>query len=264
MVNRQLKLSKSPQLNNLNAHFIGKVLLRYKELESTQEYAHELLSGFSPEEGTVVAAAYQQKGRGMMQNRWESERGQNLLFSLILYPVFLPIGRSFLLSQAMALGVRDWVGSYLGGATVKWPNDVYFGDKKVAGILIQNALSGAKMQHSVVGIGINVNQTDFPAHVPNPGSMKGISGNTFDIDRSMEELFGLLERRYVQLKEGAWSSLEADYLRHLYGKGQLRTFARSDGSTFQGRIAGVAENGFLLIDTGERQEAFEVKEVQFK
>ncbi len=251
-------------MNNLNANFIGKVLLRYKELESTQEYAHELLSGFSPEEGTVVAAAWQRKGRGMMQNRWESEPGQNLLFSLILYPVFLPIGRSFLLSQAMALGVRDWVGTYLGGAAVKWPNDVYCGDKKVAGILIQNALSGANIQHSVVGVGLNVNQTDFPEHVPNPGSMKGESGATFDIDRSLEELLGSLDRRYLQLKEGDWAGLETAYLQHLYGLGQPRTFARRDGSTFQGRITGVAENGFLLIDTREGQEAFEVKEVQFK
>lgn len=222
-----------------------------------------MLSGFSPEEGTVIVAGYQRKGRGMMQNRWESEPGQNLLFSLILYPVFLPLGRSFLLSQAMALGVRDWVGGYIGGAMVKWPNDVYCGGKKVAGILIQNALSGSYIQHSVVGVGLNVNQTEFPEHVPNPGSMKGECGATFDIDRSLEELCGCLDRRYLQLKEGGWAGLEADYLRHLYGLGQLRTFARRDSSTFQGRIAGVAENGFLLIDTGERQEAFEVKEVKF-
>jgi BirA family biotin operon repressor/biotin-[acetyl-CoA-carboxylase] ligase len=249
-------------LTNLNTQIIGKVLHSFAELDSTQDQAHILLSQSRPPEGTIITAAFQRKGKGLMQNTWSSDAGRNLLFSLILYPSFLQVNRAFLLSQAMALAVRDWVGRYARPAQVKWPNDVYIGHKKVAGMLIQNALSGSRIQSSIIGVGLNLNQTEFPEGLPNPGSILGETGVELDPERALSELCWHLEYWYLQLQSGEWSGIHSDYLNQLYAFGELRTFIRRDGTQFLGRIAGVEENGYLLIDQGGRREAFEVKEVQ--
>jgi BirA family transcriptional regulator, biotin operon repressor / biotin---[acetyl-CoA-carboxylase] ligase len=251
-------------LSNFNTEFVGKVRHTFTELESTQVFAQELLAQSRPEEGVLVVAAYQKTGKGLLRNRWESEPGKNLLFSLILYPTFLPLKRSFLLSQALALGVRDWIGEKIGpDVWVKWPNDIYAGDKKVAGMLIQNALLGAAIQSSIAGIGINVNQRDFPPGLPNPASLFTESGRLFGLETSLNELCASLERWYLRLKKGEFDAIQAAYLHHLYGFGQQRAFARPDGAQFEGIIAGVGENGYLLVDTGGQTEAFEVKEIKF-
>lgn len=248
----------------LNTRFLGKVLLRFPELDSTQDFAQQLLAEGLPEEGTLVMASHQTRGKGLLTNRWESEPGQNLLLSIILYPTFLPLKQSFLFSQAIGLGVRDWVGQHIPDARVKWPNDVYAGDKKLAGVLVQNSLSGAKIQNTVVGIGLNLNQTRFPEHLPNPTSLKGETGVDFDPDHALNGLCQSLEYWYLRLKNGEWGEIQNEYLRHLYGLGEWRTFGRRDGSTFRGRIMGVEENGYLSVDLGERKESFEVKEILFK
>ena len=222
-----------------------------------------LLSRTRPAEGALVRASYQQAGKGLLKNTWESKAGKNLLFSFVLYPDFLPLKNAFLLSQAMALGVRDWVGGHAGeGVFVKWPNDVYIGGKKAAGMLIQNALSGTAIQHSIVGIGINVNQTEFSPELPNPGSLKGATGKDYDLAECLNALCGCLEERYLQLKAGKREVIQTAYLRHLYGFGEMRTFARPGGERFEGRITGVAENGYLEVETANGLQSFEVKEVQ--
>ncbi|MBK7406756.1 MAG: biotin--[acetyl-CoA-carboxylase] ligase [Saprospirales bacterium] len=251
-------------MTNLNTRFIGKVLLAFPELESTQAYAQELLSNSRPEEGTVIRTSYQTKGKGLLRNTWESEAGKNLLFTVLFYPTFLPLNRAFLLSQAMALGVRDWVSRHVAEhVQVKWPNDIYIGEKKVAGILIQNGLSGTRLVYTMVGIGININQTEFPAELPNPGSLTLATGKTFDLDLCLSELCWHLGYWYLQLQAGDWSAVHTDYLRQLYGYGELRTFGRPDGSQFQGRITGIAENGHLVIESGGKVFNFEMKEVRF-
>lgn len=249
---------------HLNTNLIGKVLLTFPELNSTQTYAQELLTRTVPEEGTLVTTSFQRAGKGLLRNSWESEAGKNLLISLILYPGFLPLNQAFLFSQAMAIGVREWVGGYLGDrARIKWPNDVYIDDGKAAGMLIQNSLSGNRIQHSVVGVGINVNQTAFPAGIPNPVSLKGATGRDFDLEECLAGLCARLEDWYLRLKEGHWENIRKEYLRHLYGMGESRTFADRAGNRFEGRIEGVAENGYLLVGTAQGLRSFEVKELQF-
>lgn len=251
-------------MSKFNANFIGKVRHTFKELESTQTFAQEWLARSRPEEGALVAAGYQSLGRGLLKNRWESEPGQNLLFSFILYPDFLPLKRSFLLSQALALGLREWIGERLQvPALVKWPNDVYAGDKKVAGILIQNALSGSVIQSSIAGAGVNVNQRTFPPELPNPASLFTLSGRNFDLETSLDEICVHLENWYLLLKTGEWKRIEEEYMKYLYAYGEWRSFARADGSRFEGRIVEVAENGYLRVETEGRIFAFEVKELQF-
>ena len=249
----------------LNTQFLGKVLLRFEELDSTQTFAQELLKGQPPPaEGTVVIASFQWAGKGFLKNKWESAAGKNLLLSLIVYPGFLPVGRAFLLSQAIGLGLRDWVSRYIEDRTrIKWPNDIYIGNKKIAGVLIQNSLSGAKIQHSVVGIGINVNQTEFPAYLPNPCSLKGETGLDLDLEECLAGLLENLERRYLQLKNGNWQGIAEDYHHYLYGIGERRHFIGPGGKVFEGRIDGVGENGYLLVFADGQLKSFEIKELQF-
>ena len=253
-----------------NTLFIGKVYHRFDELPSTNDYARELLAKSKPPEGTVVRAASQSAGRGQYGSRWLSAPDQNLLLSFILYPAWLAASEQFRLSEAVALAVLDAVrpkdgrpqGSLL-RTTVKWPNDIYLGDRKTAGILIQNALSGHFLQSSIVGIGLNVNQREFPLEAPNATSLCLTTGKSFDLDAVAETLFACIERRYLQLKSGKTAALRAEYHQNLYGLGEKRAFARPDGSSFPGVIRGVADDGQLVVHTDRGEEMFGVKEVVF-
>lgn len=253
-----------------NTLFIGKVYHRFDELASTNDYARELLAKSKPPEGTVIRAASQSAGRGQYGSRWLSTPGDNLLLSIILYPIWLAANEQFHLSQAVALAVLDVVRLHIGRpqgsplrTTVKWPNDVYLDDRKTAGILIQNALSGHMLQSSIVGIGLNVNQREFPPEAPKATSLYLTSGEPADLDALADTLFACVEQRYLQLKNGHTAALRTEYLQNLYGLGEHRTFTRTDGSRFEGAIQGVAKDGRLVIRTGAGEEVFGVKEVGF-
>jgi len=253
-----------------NTLFIGKVYLRFDELPSTNDYTLDLLAATAnnrPPEGAVVRAAIQSAGRGQYGSRWESAHGENLLLSVLLYPVWLEIGAQFYLSMATVLALRDTaeasISSLAGGLfTVKWPNDLYAGDRKCAGILIQNALSGNHLQSSVVGIGLNVNETDFHPDVPNATSLALVSGQKMDPDLVADTLFECLERRYLQLKSGQRAALKAEYERHLFRFGVLAPYSRPDGSHFEGTIRGVTNEGRLRMESADgREETFGLKEL---
>ncbi len=178
-----------------NTLFIGKVYLRFDELSSTNDHAAELLAPehpshtkSKPAEGTVIRADSQSAGRGQFGSRWESAAGKNLTFSVILYPEWLEIEAQFYLSMAVALAVHNAVCEVYRGplpVQIKWPNDLYLGDQKMGGILIQNSLSGARIQSSIIGIGLNVNQLHFDPDLPNPVSLASASGHAFDLGDSV-------------------------------------------------------------------------------
>ncbi len=247
-----------------NTLFVGKVLLEFPALPSTNLYASDLLSKSKPSEGTVISAAHQTEGRGQIGSRWESQPGQNITLSVILYPRFLPVARQFSLNQAVALSVRDLVARYAKKPVyVKWPNDIYVEHRKAAGILIQNTLGGSGFQSSVVGLGVNVNQEVFPPGLPNPTSLKLETGLSYALPELIGELCQSLEHRYLQLKEGQLKSLNAEYLQFLYGLGQYALFERPGGEQFRGRIAGVNPDGLLLVSGAEgREESFQLKEIR--
>ena len=250
-----------------NTLFIGKVYYQFEELASTNDFARELLAKSRPPEGTVVRAVTQTAGRGQFGSRWLSEPGANLTVSVILYPGWLTITDQFQLSEAMALAVRDTVHCppstvHRPPSTIKWPNDIFLGDQKTAGILIQNSLAGSRLETSVVGIGLNVNQQIFPPEVPNATSLALFAGHIFDLDQVMETLFENLERRYLQLKSGQTESVHAEYRQHLYGLGEEKEFARADGSVFRGIIQGVQADGRLVVLTQSGLEVFSLKTIQ--
>lgn len=258
-----------------NTLFIGKVYHRLGELTSTNDFAAALLAASNgvqgtaksrPPEGTVVRADSQSAGRGQFGSRWESAAGENLTLSIILYPNWLEIKAQFYLSMTIALALLDTVGYYLDPATTalsatKWPNDLYLGDGKAGGILIQNALSGAHWGSAIVGIGLNVNQLVFSPAIARPMSLALAAGRPFELDDVAETLFSSVERRYLQLKAGNKAGLHQEYEGRLYRRGLLTNFQRRDGAVFSGTIQGVATDGRLRIETARGSALFDLKEV---
>ncbi len=263
-----------------NTLFTGKVYHRFEELPSTNDWAAQIIASgqtqdllgpakTKPPEGTVVRAANQTAGRGQLGSRWHSSPGENLLFSIIFYPSWLEAQAQFYLSMAMALGVNDVIAS-LGHLSsglkhaIKWPNDLYLNGRKTAGILIQNALLGARLQHSIVGIGLNVNQLEFPADLPNATSMALAFGQKLNLDELAERLFECLERRYLQLKAGRRAEIKSEYEEQLWRRGESARYVRSaNGLEFEGMLMGITEQGLLRLQTSAGVEEFEVKQLVF-
>ncbi len=249
-----------------NTLFIGKVLHMFDELQSTNEYALSLLSKSKPIEGTVISAHHQTAGKGQIGSSWLVEAGKNLTLSIILQPHFLPIPRQFLLNQAVSLAVVDFLGQFVPSDHVrlKWPNDVYIKDKKSTGILIQNTLSGTKIQHTVIGLGININQTTFPPSLPNPTSLALATGkDDYVLDELRQTLFSCLESRYLQLKANQWERLNDAYHQVLYKLNEIHFFQSAEGALFKGIITGVTEQGLLKVDTDTGLQTFNLKEITF-
>lgn len=258
-----------------NTLFVGKVYYHFGELPSTNDWAMELLdakrwpshgqpSKTRPPEGTVVRADNQTAGRGQLGSRWQSQPGENLLLSAIFYPNWLEVNTQFCLSMAVALALRDCVAAFTGNQplAVKWPNDLLLNGNKTAGILIQNTICGSSLQSAVVGIGLNVNQVQFPPDLPKATSMALALGHSLDLADVEAKLFECLEHRYLQLKSGQSNELHAEYEQRLWRIGELTTFLRQpDGSCFDGRILGVTSQGLLRLETNAGEERFELKAV---
>ena len=250
---------------NNNTLFIGKVLLELEEVDSTNSYAMNLLSKNKPSEGTVISAWNQTNGRGQIGSNWDSEAGKNITISLILYPTFLPIKQQFILNQAMSLGVFDFISRFINTEVkIKWPNDIVVKDKKIAGTLIQNILSSNHFQTSIIGIGVNVNQTFFRSNLPNPTSLKLETKSESDLQNLINLLCSNIEKRYLQLRADHFSIIQKEYLSNLYRYQEDAIYQRMDNdNVFSGKIIGVDESGKLLIDHRRGQSSFSVKEVKF-
>jgi len=173
-------------------------IIRLPETKSTNSYAIELLKQDRPKEGSVVITDHQTHGKGTDTNTWESEKGKNLTFSLILYPA-LGADQQFILNKAISLGIYDFLISILPNhkVSIKWPNDLYIGDKKACGILIQNSVLGNKLEYMVAGIGLNVNQILFTSNAPNPISLKMASGLDYNLDEYIQKLPTLIFNNYT-------------------------------------------------------------------
>jgi BirA family transcriptional regulator, biotin operon repressor / biotin---[acetyl-CoA-carboxylase] ligase len=246
-----------------NTLFVGKVFLELQNLDSTNTHAIELLSKNKPSEGTVISAWNQVDGKGQIGRKWQSEAGKNLTFSIIFYPKFLPAKLQFLLSQTIALGVYDFVSQFIGNVKVKWPNDIYVGDKKICGILIQNMLSGVTIQSSVIGIGININQAEFDSNIPNPTSLSLEVNKEFELTLLLESLCEKVETRYLQLRAGNFALIQESYLKNLYRFQEQSLFQYPGGEIFSGKIVGLTESGKLIIHHNNGEEVFDLREVIF-
>ncbi len=215
-------------------------------------------------EGDIVWAERQTAGRGQRGHSWSSAEGENLTFSVVLEPLFLSVGEQFRLLQAVALALCDTFAAYGIGTRIKWTNDIYAGDSKLVGILIEHAYAGSKLARTVVGIGINVNQTEFPPELPNPTSMALCTGGRFDRGQVLDTFVGRLSARYGALRAGEYGALERDYTALMYRLGERHTYALPDGSRFEGIIRGVLPAGDLLVEQGEGEvRKYLFKEIEF-
>lgn len=232
--------------------FTGSVIERLDKVDSTNSYALNLLKGRPPAEGYVVWALEQFAGRGQRGNSWLVKPGANLTFSIILHPLFLPVTEQFWLTKAIALAVAEFVSSCLQSVSlpvsIKWPNDIYVNDQKIAGILIENVLERSTIKYSVAGIGININQETFDPSVPNATSLKLLLGSDFELENCLHNLFIPIEKFYLELRNGNFSRVDEAYNKILYRRGVLSDLA-INGKPCKGIIKGVSKSGQLLVDT---------------
>lgn len=190
---------------------IGSNIIRYDSLPSTNILAGQLIRGSVPEEGTVIVAGYQTAGKGQGNNVWNSESGKNLLMSVILYPDKIAPENQILITMFVSLAICDFIDCYFPGSKIKKPNDIYFGNDKMAGILIENGIIDGMMKSSIIGIGLNVNQTVFGAEIPNAVSLKMVTGTEYNIDSCLQRVLSALDSRYFDLLYGDQEALEKEY-----------------------------------------------------
>lgn len=242
---------------------IGNLIIRLEVTDSTNNYAIGQIKTNDLPEGTVVLTEEQTAGRGQMKNTWESEKGKNLLFSVVLYPSFLEIRQQFMLSKVVSLGIYNALNKYVDRLKIKWPNDVYCGDHKLGGILIEHSIMSSKLHHTVIGVGLNINQTEFFSDAPNPISLKNLTNQQFDREKILGEVLLAIDEYYSTLREGFYKELDQNFLNALYRFNESYLY-RSGEELFKGKIVGVNEIGQLLIlDENDRLRAFHFKEVEF-
>lgn len=235
-------------------------ILQLKETVSTNQHLQELIKTQLIPEGFVVSTGFQTAGKGQSGNSWESERNKNLLFSLVLYPSHIPIEEQFLISQLVSVAMKKVLEKRLPDVSVKWPNDVYTGDRKVAGILIENTWIGSKIGFSVIGIGLNVNQSAFTSDAPNPVSVLQITGKETDKDALLTDILKQIQKEYTTLNA---QRIRREYHKALYRGTGLFPF-RSDKDEFLAEIVAVHPDGQLELRTEKGEiRKFYFKEVQF-
>lgn len=230
------------------------------ETTSTNDLACEERYGH----GDVICAERQTAGRGQRGHTWTSPEGVNLLFSVVLCPTFLPAGEQFLLSQAVALALVDTLGTCGIDARIKWTNDIYVGDKKLVGILIEHSYSGPTLARTIAGIGINVNQRAFDPALPNPVSMAVASGRTFDRREVLESFYACCMGRYDQLVRGEKAALQEEYRKRMYRLGETHPYRRPDGTLVEAVLEGVRPSGELILHHADgTRHAYLFREIEF-
>lgn len=234
-----------------------------QEVDSTNNYARQLVVSDAAVEGTVVLAHYQHQGRGQQGNHWESERNRNLTFSVVFYPDFLEPAQQFFLSQVVSLGIFSFVSEEVAGVKIKWPNDIYVGNRKIGGILIENSVQGRCLFSSIAGMGININQEVFLSDAPNPVSLKQLTGKNYPVEDLARQMVLHIFRWYEKLKCGEFYEIESAYISHLFRMGEWSVF-RANGVSFEARITGIGEFGQLMLeDRNGKITGYLFKEVEF-
>jgi BirA family biotin operon repressor/biotin-[acetyl-CoA-carboxylase] ligase len=230
-------------------HTIGKKIIHFENIDSTNTYALNLIAKSNPIEGTAISTDFQDAGKGQRNNIWQSEAKLNLLFSVILYPSFLNSRQQFFLSMFTANAICRVLKNYLPAdkLRVKWPNDIYFENRKLGGMLIQNNLKGEKIESSVIGIGINVNQTHFPEKLPNPSSIAIESGKKQDTEELLKLVLLEMDQDYAELQKAYFKKIKNQFEDNLYKIGQSYIL-NSGGNSYEGMILGVENDGRIIMN----------------
>lgn len=247
--------------------FLGKNLIYLPSCHSTNDIAHEIIQNKQGFDGTIVITDNQTAGRGQRGNSWEAQPNQNITFSVILKPNFLIPTQQFQLNMAVSLAVKEFLSVYLPSEKfsnqlkIKWPNDLYFGNKKIGGILIENSISASSINNSIIGIGLNINQLGFNDNKAT--SIRAIlNSNEISLQKMIEELCEFLEKYYLQLKNGGQILQKKMYLENLFWINETHQFT-AFGEDFSGTIKGINEVGMLEIEVNNTIRTFGFKEVSF-
>ncbi len=236
-------------------------LITCEEVDSTNSEAQRLLSAGSISEEFIVTAGFQQHGRGRSKNRWVSDRGKNLLMSWVVFPAFLSVNQQFQLSKAVSLAISDMLESFSVHSRIKWPNDIVCASGKIGGILIENSLQGGEIRHSIIGMGLNVHQKDFPLFLLPATSMMIESGQSYDLLEIRDTLIIYLNRWYEQLEGGDMEVIDDTYLSRLFRLNESSVFVDGSGA-FTGVISGVNETGELLVRRGGDLHSYGFHEIK--
>ena len=245
----------------------------FDEVESTNSRMAE--ERLHQDDFTTFAAKGQTAGRGQKGNGWHSAKGENLTFSTLLRPEWLPVQEQFAISQATALTVVDYLADKGVAAKIKWPNDIYVGERKICGILIENSLEGEHLATSIVGIGLNLNQTVFPDSLPNPVSLIMVTGRSYCPEEELVRFLGFLRERYERTRSSrSRNGQDIGYMESMFRRGEWHNFERMEesdvpvekrnGHVFRARILGTNPEGKLLLENEEGiVNPFAFKEIKY-
>ena len=238
-------------------------IIHLPETESTNQSLRLLSDAESLPNQSILWTDYQTKGRGQAGNSWESESGMNLLCSILFYPDRLPANRSFSILELASLSVKYTLDKYVPGISIKWPNDIYWENRKICGILIENDLSGDMVSRSIIGIGINLNQAEFKSEASNPVSLRSITGHIYDRRKILEQLRAEFEWLVQELGKKATDSLHQRYCAALYRRDGFYPYQDAEGC-FEARIHAIEPSGRLILERKDgRLSCYDFKEVAY-
>lgn len=240
---------------------------RLQTVHSTNSFLRELNGGDASFDMELATTEFQTAGRGQKGNSWESEQSKNLLFSILLHPVYVQPSKQFCISEAIALAVvkslKEIVADELVAKdfSVKWPNDIYWKNKKIAGILIENELFGSTIRDCIVGVGININQQIFLSDAPNPVSLYNILGVNTNVEEVLDAIIKQFVANVSMIENGQTALLHNEYMDSLFRRKGIYPYRDAD-SEFMATIKDVREDGrLILIDSNDKERIYEFKEV---
>lgn len=240
---------------------------RLQTVHSTNSFLRELNGGDASFDMELATTEFQTAGRGQKGNSWESEQSKNLLFSILLHPVYVQPSKQFCISEAIALAVvkslKEIVAeeSVAKDFTVKWPNDIYWKNKKIAGILIENELFGSTIRDCIVGVGININQQIFLSDAPNPVSLYNILGVNTNVEEMLDAIIKQFVANVSMIENGQTALLHNEYMDSLFRRKGIYPYRDAD-SEFMATIKDVREDGrLILVDSDDKERIYEFKEV---
>ncbi len=240
-----------------------KTFIRIEETDSTNNYLRQRKQDFEKNDMTIVSAEYQTAGRGQGANSWESERGKNLLFSILVHPCMVPVRCQFFLSMAGALAIKEALSIYINGVILKWPNDIYVGDRKLSGTLIETSVANKRLKDCIFGVGINVNQQEFKSDAPNPVSISQLLEHEIDREELLQRIVTAFEKYYDMLVNGAYGDVSSLYHLSLYRRKGFYAYRDVDGE-FEAEIVEVEDDGHLVLhDRAGMIRCYAFKEIEY-
>ena len=243
---------------------MNETFIHLNETHSTNSYLRDLIMREKEQpEGTVVITDYQTAGRGQKGNSWESERGKNLTFSILLHPNHIPPGKQFILSQLISIAIVGVLKKYDRHFTIKWPNDIYWKEKKIAGMLIEVDLTGSSLSNAIIGIGININQRHFKSDAPNPVSLTQITGKEHNLSELLEKILDSIVDEYNKYTPDNEEEIRQKYMALLFRNKGVYPYLYGE-EIFNASIEGIEPNGQLILKKENGSiHTFAFKEISF-